>query len=246
MSTSARIIDAVKRELKARGITYKALGDRLSLSESAVKHMFSTGNFSIRRLDDICAALELDIGDIVRLSESQQPRIEQLSADHERELVGDIRLLLVTYCLINFWSFDEILDRYALSRPEGLRYLRRLDRMKIIELQPGDRVRLLIASNFTWRRNGAIEQFFNQYVQTEFFKHSFTDDGSIRIVKNGMLSRKSQVQLIDKLKAIGALFDDTGWDERKLPASDRHGTSMVLAIRHWYFEGFRHLERKSD
>ena len=60
-----------------------------------------------------------------------------------------------------------------------------------------------------------------------------------------MLSRKSQIQLIEKLKAIGELFDDTAWDERKIPARERHGTSMVLAIRHWFFEGFRHLERHS-
>ena len=72
MTTSIRIVAALKRELKARGITYRVLADLLELSESAVKHMFSTGNFSIRRLDEICAALELDIGDLVRLSESQE------------------------------------------------------------------------------------------------------------------------------------------------------------------------------
>ena len=175
----------------------------------------------------------------------RKPRIEELTADHERELVADIRLLLLTYCLINFWTFDEILERYDIERSDGLKYLRRLDRMKIIELQPGDRVRLLIANNFSWRKNGAIEQFFNRHVQTEFFKHGFADDQSVRIVKNGMLSYKSQRQLIEKLKAMGALFDDTSWEERRLPAGDRHGTSMVLAIRHWFFEGFRHLERKS-
>lgn len=244
MTTSARIVDALKRELKSRSITYSDLADRLGLSESAVKHMFSTGNFSLKRLDEVCAALELDIGDIVNLSQAQQPRIEELSAEYEREIVGDIRLLLVAYCLINFWTFEEILARYDISRSDGLRYLRRLDRMNVIELQPGDRVRLLVANNFAWRKNGAIEQFFNRHVQTEFFKHSFSDDGSIRIVKNGMLSRKSQVQLIEKLKAIGDLFDDTCWDERKIPADDRHGTSMVLAIRHWFFAGFRDLERK--
>jgi len=244
MTTSSRIVDTLKRELKARGMPYRQLAVQLQLSESAVKHMFSTGNFSLKRLDEICAALELDIGDIVSLSEAQKPRIEQLSAEFEREIVADIRLLLVAYCLINFWTFEEILQRYDITRSDGLRYVRRLDRMNVIELQPGDRVRLLIANNFTWRKNGAIEQFFNRHVQTEFFKHSFSDDGSIRIVKNGMLSRKSQVQLIDKLKAIGDLFDDASWDERKIPAGDRHGTSMVLAIRHWFFEGFRHLERK--
>ena len=160
MTTSARIIDTLKRQLKLRGMTYKALAERLELSESAVKHMFSTGNFSLRRLDDVCAILELDIGDLVDISESQEQKIEQLSDDNERAIVADVRLLLVTYCLINYWTFDEVIERYDISPTEGLKYLRQLDRMKVIELQPGDRVRLLIANNFSWRQNGAIEKFF--------------------------------------------------------------------------------------
>lgn len=243
MTNSTRIVDALKHQLKVRGITYRQLARQLDLSESAVKHMFSMGNFSLRRLDEVCAVLECDFGELVTLSESHEPRIEQLSAEHEEELVADSRLLLVAYCLVNYWTFDEIVARYDISPVAGIRYLRRLDRMKIIDLLPGDRVRLLIANNFRWRKNGAIEQFFRKRVQTEFFSHDFQDDASIRIVKNGMLSRKSQIQLIEKLKAIGELFDDTTWDERKLPANDRHGTTMVLAMRHWFFEGFRHLER---
>ena len=243
MTNSTRIVDALKRQLKVRGITYRQLAGQLGLSESAVKHMFSTGNFSLRRLDEVCAVLECDFGELVSLSESQEPRIEQLSAEHEEELVTDTRLLLVAYCLVNYWTFDEIVNRYDISPAAGIKYLRQLDRMKIIDLLPGDRVRLLVANNFRWRKNGAIEKFFRKRVQTEFFSHDFQDDASVRIVKNGMLFRKSHIQLIEKLKAIGELFDDTTWDERKLPASDRHGTTMVLAMRHWFFEGFRHLER---
>ena len=243
MATSARIIDALKRQLKLRGLTYKALAKSLGLSESAVKHMFSTGNFSLRRLDELCAILEIDIGDLVTISESLDPRIEQLSAEHEKEMVSDARLLLIAYCLLNHWTFDEIIGRYDISPEDGLKYLRRLDRMKVIELQPGDRVRLLIANNFGWRKNGAIEKFFRNRVQTEFFSHDFADDASIRIVKSGMLSRKSQMQLIEKMKATGEHFDDLNWDERRMPAADRHGTTMVLAIRHWFFPAFRELER---
>jgi len=243
MTTSARIIATLKRQLKVRGITYRGLAERLKLSESAVKHMFSTGNFSLRRLDEVCAALELDIGDLVNISESQEPKIEQLTDENERVIVEDIRMLLVTYCLINYWTFDEIIERYDISPTEGLKYLRQLDRMKVIELQPGDRVRLLVANNFGWRKNGAIEKFFRRHVQTEFFSHHFQDDESVRIVKNGMLTRRSQLQLIERLKAMGDLFDDTTWDERKLSATERSGTTMVLALRHWFFEGFRHLER---
>ena len=243
MTTSARIIDTLKRELKSRGFTYKDLAAKLGLSESAVKHMFSTGNFSLRRLDEVCAVLELDIGDLVDISEAQEQKIEQLSEEQELEIMSDMRLLLVAYCLLNFWTFDEIVARYDISPEQGLKYLRRLDRMKFIELQPGDRVRLLLANNFSWRTNGAIEQFFRSRVQNEFFSHHFQDDESVRIVKNGMLTRKSMLRLIDKLKAMGDLFDDTTWEERRLSATERKGTTMVLAIRHWFFEGFRDLER---
>ena len=243
MTTSARIIDTLKRELKSRGITYRELAGKLSLSESAVKHMFSTSNFSLRRLDEICAVLEVDFGDLVDISQSREARIEQLSEQQEEEIMGDMRLLLVAYCLLNYWSFDEILERYDITPQQGRSYLRKLDRMKFIELQPGDRVRLLLANNFSWRKNGAIEQFFRGRVQNEFFSHDFRDDESLRIVKNGMLSRKSMMRLIEKLNATGDLFDDTTWDERKLSADDRKGTTMVLAIRHWFFEGFRELER---
>lgn len=243
MTTSARIIDTLKRQLKVRGFTYKALGAKLNLSESAIKHMFSTGNFSLRRLDEVCAVLELDISDLVDISESHEQKIEQLSEEQEMEVMSDMRLLLVAYCLLNYWTFDEIIARYEITPEQGLKYLRKLHRMKFIELQPGDRVRLLIANNFSWRKNGAIEKFFRRHVQTEFFSHHFQDDESVRIVKNGMLTRRSQLQLIERLKAMGDLFDDTTWDERKLSATERSGTTMVLALRHWFFEGFRHLER---
>jgi DNA-binding Xre family transcriptional regulator len=243
MATSARIIDTLKRELKARGFTYRQLAERLDLSESAVKHMFSTGNFSLRRLDEVCAVLELDFGDLVDIAESHEHKIEQLSEEQELEIMSDMRLLLVAYCLLNYWTFDEIVARYDISPEQGLRYLRKLDRMKFIELQPGDRVRLLLANNFSWRKNGAIEKFFRSRVQNEFFGHHFQDDESIRIVKNGMLTRKAVLRIIEKLKATGDLFDDTTWEERKLSATERKGTTMVLAIRHWFFEGFRELER---
>lgn len=243
MTTSVRLVATLKRLLKSRSMTYRDLASRLGLSESAVKHMFSTGNFSLKRLDEVCEVLEIDLGELISQSEAQEPRIEKLPAEYEEEIVADGRFLLIAYCLINHWTLDEILERYEISRGDAFRYLRRLDQMKIIEVLPGDRVRLLIANNFAWRKNGAMERFFNERVQTDFFRHDFTADGAIRIAKNGMLSVKAQVQLREKLKAIGDLFDDTTWEERKMPATERHGTTMVLAMRQWIFEGFREFER---
>lgn len=243
MTGSAGLVRAVKGELKRRGMTYRMLAGRLGLSESAVKHMFSTGNLTLKRLDEICAALEIDIRDLVDIADGESARIEALAPELEQELVADIRLLLVAYCLVNYWTFEEIVEKYDISPSDGMRLLARLDRMKLIELQPGNRVRLLIANNFRWQENGAIEKFFRSQVQSEFFNSDFRDEGALRIVKNGMLSLSSQLQIAERLRAIGQVFDDATRDERRLSAQQRRGTTMVLAIRNWGFEGFRRLER---
>ena len=244
MSVSTRIVATLKRELKAQGLTYRELALRLSLSESAVKHMFSTGNFSLKRLDAVCNVLELDLGELSSRAEAQRPKLEQLPPEHEQEIVSDTRFLLVTYCLLNFWNFEDILVRYDVSRADGLKYLRRLDRMNLIELLPGDRVRLLVANNFQWRPGGDMERYFTEHVQTDFFAHDFNEEGAIRVAKNGMLSAKGQALLREKLESVGELFDDATWEERRLPAGERRGTTLVLAMRRWVFEAFRELERE--
>ncbi|MFK8014129.1 MAG: helix-turn-helix domain-containing protein [Gammaproteobacteria bacterium] len=243
MTTSAKVVATLKAQLKQRGMTYRELAQRLDLSESAIKHMFSTGNLSLKRLDDICGVLELGLGDLVNIAQASDPRIETLSPELEAQLVADIRLLLVAYCLVNYWTVDEILARYRISPSQGMRLLTKLDRMKLIELQPGNRVRLLIANNFQWQKNGAIEQYFRRHVQAEFFDSDFTEDGALRIAKNAMLSIKSQRVLNQRLQAIGEQFDEASRDERRLPARERDGVTMVLAIRNWGFAGFRQLER---
>ena len=137
-----------------------------------------------------------------------------------------------------------MLNRYQLTEVEGIRYLARLDRMKLIELLPGNRVKPLIATNFTWQPDGPIERFFRKEVQGPFFNTDFAGDDSLRLVKNGDISAVARQQILERLHAIGQLFDDTVREERKLPLNQRQGTTMVLAIRHWIFEAFESMERE--
>jgi DNA-binding Xre family transcriptional regulator len=243
MATSIRLVQELKRLLKTRGITYRDLAQELALSESAIKQMFSSGNMTLTRLDKICDVLSLDLGDLLQLTEASAQRLQSLSLAQEEELISDPKLLLVAYCLVNHWTFSDILARYEITEVEGIRYLARLDRMQLIELLPGNRVKPLIASNFSWQPNGPIERYFNQEVQGPFFNADFTEDGCMRLVKNGDISAVARQQLLERLNTVGQLFDDTVREERKLPLEQRQGTTMVLAIRHWMFDAFSQLER---
>lgn len=244
MAQSTRLIQELKAQLKARGLTYRELAHELDLSESAIKQMFASGNMTLTRLDKICEVLGMDISALVQLTDDAGRQLQSLTIDQEAELIGDTKLLLVAYCIVNHWTFIEILERYELTETEGIRYLARLDRMKLIELLPGNRVKPLISSNFNWQPNGPIESYFQKEVQGPFFRSNFNDEGCMRLVKNGDISVVARQQILERMHAIGQLFDDTVREEKNLQPDQRQGTTMVLAIRNWVFQAFEALERK--
>jgi len=243
MARSIHIIDTLKLELRAQGINYRQLAQKLDLSESTIKHMFSSKNFSLKRMDMICELLGLELSDLVSQYEARTPKMEQLSIEHEKQLVSDAPLLLVAYCVTNQWSIGDILKRYNLSETECIRCLVQLDRMKMIELLPENKFKLLISNNFNWHRNGPIEKFFRHEAQDRFLSGSFSGDDATRVIKLGDLSEKSILQIIDRVNGVGELYDDLSKEDSKQPFGTRHGTSMVLAIRKWEFDAFKEFHK---
>ena len=172
MAQTAAIVSALKNALKEQGITYQQVAEALGLSEASVKRLFSERQFSLQRLDQICSLLGLEISDLVRRLDQAQ-RIDALTAEQEQELVGDDRLLLVAICALNRWSLAQILETYQLSEGEAVGRLARLDRMGLIELLPGNRIKPLISHDFRWQQHGPIQRFFEQQVQADFFQCHF-------------------------------------------------------------------------
>jgi len=243
MARSQQIIDTLKQELRAQGINYRELATKLSLSESTIKHMFSTKNFSLKRLDKICDVLGIELTDLVEQFDARTPKLDQLTIENEKLLISDIPLLMVAYCITNQWSVEDILRNYTISETECIRCLAQLDRMKMIELLPENRVRLIVSTNFQWHKNGPIENYFKKEAQKHFFNGSFSDDESLHMVKLGGLSDKSIQQIIERLKSAGELYQELYQEDRKQSFDKRHGTSMVLAIRKWQFHAFREFQR---
>ncbi|MCY7313627.1 MAG: helix-turn-helix transcriptional regulator, partial [Pseudoxanthomonas sp.] len=58
MALSLELIDALKRTLRAQGITYRDLALRLKLSEASVKRMFSQRAMTLQRLEQVCEVLD--------------------------------------------------------------------------------------------------------------------------------------------------------------------------------------------
>ena len=168
MVQSKRIIQALKGVLKERRVSYEQVAGHLGLSLSSVKRLFSTGGFTLERVESICDLAGVDILELARQGEAQRLQVASLTEEHERELIGDPALLLVAICALNRWRFGRILQHYQLSEPRLIQLLARLDRMGLIELLPGNRIKLRVARNFAWLPDGPIHRYFVDHVQNAF------------------------------------------------------------------------------
>ncbi|MCP4390808.1 MAG: helix-turn-helix transcriptional regulator [Gammaproteobacteria bacterium] len=243
MSQSSQLIDALKQELRRQRITYKQVAQALELSEASVKRLFAGRFFTLERLDRICELMNMSFSDLVRQVEKEVALTNELTLEQEREIVSDIKLLLMAYLLINHIDFAEIIETYEISETEGIRLLARLDRMKIIELQPGNRVRLLISPNFAWLPNGPIQSFFETKIQSDFFDASFNGPGEIRVFLSGMLSREANAQTIRRIQHLARELNELIAESKSVPSEQCFGTSLLIAMRPWEVQVFEDLRR---
>lgn len=233
MALAAELISSLKTELRAQGLTYGAVATHLQLSESSVKRLFREKDMSLARLESICTLAGLDIGELCSNAEKARRHVSALSLEHEQLLVSDERLFLLAVHLIYGWTFEQILDLYDLDKHDSQRYLTTLDKMRVLELLPENRVRVLLSPDFDWIKGGPIQNFFEQTAQGDFFESDFSGEGELRLVVNGWMSVESIKAFHDRLRRLAREFDAHKEFDKHSPAEKRRGTSLVLAIRPW-------------
>jgi transcriptional regulator with XRE-family HTH domain len=237
------LVDALKRMLKGRGLTYAAVAAGLGLSEAGVKRMFSRRDFTLQRLEDVCRVAGIDFAELAHEATSEAAGTTHLTVEQEQEIVSDPKLMLVALCAVGNWTLDEIVDTYDIARAECVRCLARLDRSRIIELGPDNRIRPLIDRTFSWLPDGPIQRYFRERVEAEYLSSRFNRPGELFLFVNGMLSRRSTAEVIARMRRVAGDFAELHAADRALPHPERHGTSMLLAIRPWEPRAFRKIRR---
>lgn len=243
MAQSASLVEVLKRELKSRGITYAKVAKHLELSEASVKRMFSRKDLSLKRIDGICELANIEFSMLAETLAREESRISELTLPQEQEIVGNIKLFLVAVLALNHVAFDEMLGTYQLTKPELIKLLTRLDRLKFLKLMPNNRIRLQVSPTFAWRPDGPIQRFFKDRAATEYFRARFDGEDEILFLINGILSKPSRVAMIGRLRRLAREFSEVANEDVRLPIPDRRSISMVVAFRHWNMEAFAALRR---
>jgi len=241
MAQVVALVEALKTALKSAQLTYAGVAAGMGLSESSIKRKFSRREFTLAEIDRICGLCAIEFSDLVQLMEKRHGRLQALTAEQEREIADDIGLLVVTVCVLNRWRFEDILDFYVFDSHQLVQMLAKLDRLRLIELQPNNRIRLLVAPNFSWLPNGPIQQVFLKTIQQDFFAARFDREDHELIVLNGMLCPDSNAEFRRKMERLAREFEVLNREDSGKPFQLRRGYTAVIALRDWDYRGFSNL-----
>ena len=124
-----------------------------------------------------------------------------------------------------------------------MRLLARLARIDLIDLGPGDRVRLKVARNLQWRRNGPVRRAYEAKVLQEFLLNGLgASDMHLRFEVREV-SRASLALMQRKLDRLAAEFNETAELETTLPRRERLSVGIALVCRPWTFSATAALRR---
>jgi transcriptional regulator with XRE-family HTH domain len=244
MAERAVLVAELKRALREQGLTYVAVARALNLSIATIKRRFARGDFSLERFERICELAGVGLRELLERAEERSAPTRQLTLTQEREIVADPRLFLVTWLVLNRTPFEEITRSYRFTERELLACFIRLDRLKVIELQPGNRVRLLVSRRFSWRAGGPVQRYLHERLLREFLASTFTAAQEEFVFHGARMSREVLAQLKRVQQSAARECMELIEQDRSAPEG-RIGAAFVLALRPWSYTGFAQFERRS-
>ena len=240
------IVETLKRILKARSMTYADLAVALRVSTPTVKRLFSQRTFTLERLEEILKVLEMDFFELARMSHGRRGGPVELSLEQETALAKDARLFSVFWLITNEWRFDEIVAEFKLGAAQITTFYARLERLRLIDWRPGNRVRLRVPKHYVWRAGGPLRKAYGLKVVTEFMRSRFdAPQDTFHFVAQD-LSVESAIVVKRRLDRVAAEINELVEMDAAAPGKKRVTLGVLLACRPWSISIVHALREDSE
>lgn len=224
------LVEALKRVLKERGLTYADVAAALGISHASVRRTFAQHSFTLARIDEICELAGINFLELARLADAARPAMPDTLTDvQEQALVDDPLALFCFHLALGGWTVDRIEGDYAIDQTVLVPALLKLERIGLIQLLPGNVIRLMTARSISWRRGGPMRRFFDRRVKEEFLQYDFSAQGSIWEFEIGELSDASRILLERRLVSLFREVRDLIARDSLLPPAVKTNVGLLIA-----------------
>jgi transcriptional regulator with XRE-family HTH domain len=216
-------ITQLKIALKAQKVTYRDLARRLGLSESGVKKIFTARDGSFQRIAGICAELGLSMSEL--LSGRDETMLDLAYSEAQQAyLVKEPRALRLYWALV--YERRPLADAQkaaGLAARELFATLRQLDKLRLLELLPGDRLRVPPVRQLRWVGGGALVEKLYREWSASFLRAVASPapaEGELFLIRYFRASRRTVDELTAALRDLEREFVRRAIREMRTEAPD--------------------------
>ena len=166
------IINELKKILKERKVTYKALSIGTDISESTLKKVFSGGDCSFSKVIEICQFLDLRFIDIAsEIATRKEDEVFWLTLEQEQFFSRN----LLYYLFFNkiyrdSHSVKEAKEFFRIDDIELWKILRKLEEFKLLELYEDYKIKFQVVGGLRFLKEGPL-----QNIILDKLSHSLVD-----------------------------------------------------------------------
>jgi len=222
------LLRALKSLLKARGLLYSDVADRLGVSETTVKRYLTGHSLTVDILEDLCRVVDARLSDLLTISREEMQQVV-LSLEAEQTLSQDAVLALIFYLLARGLAPATVQRDFEFTDAEINGYLTTLDRLGLIRLFPYNRVRVLVGRNFNVQVGGPLARLAHDAFIKDIFSN-FDVTMPDWLFGFGKLSPSSVERVRELARNFMEAFDDIAEADRELPLdlAEWHGFFFML------------------
>lgn len=233
MQTQFELFALLKTVLKARGVTYATLAERLNLSEPTIKRIFAERDCKLSRLTEICSALDLTLDDLVTEANRVEVRPAQLGDRLEAKLADDRPVFHLFLLLLDGMSAKAIACHYGLGEAEIFAIARRLERLGLAEVLPQNRIKLTVQGPVHFRRDGPLHQKLLQ-LNMEFLQRAYLEpdsDHAAFLTQTRRMTQKTARHILARLREVQRDVSDLARkDQLTQPETALHSYKLGIAL----------------
>jgi transcriptional regulator with XRE-family HTH domain len=186
-----------------RGLRYREIAALLDVTERTVKRWFAGSGLTLQIVEDLCNVLGVTFMELCEVANDDlDTRPTRLGREQERLLFTDLQLAFVFILLNRGWSAQEIQRDCRMSEALLVEHLVKLERLRLVELLPGNKVRLLFARNIRWHDGAEAGKAFARELQKLFVTMDFSTPNSIWSSQVVNISAQALTDVLAKMQSF--------------------------------------------
>ncbi|HEY4545866.1 MAG TPA: helix-turn-helix transcriptional regulator [Pedomonas sp.] len=230
--------EVLKQQIRIRGLRYQDIADQLGVSVVTIKRYLNSDRLPVEVMEDISACLGLSLIDLSEIAKEGDGRnFLDLELRQESALASDSALALMRLMLYSGMTVPEIMSEYAVDEATVISLLTRLDRLKLIELLPGNRVRIPGPHHIEWKPGGPIRRTIEHNIRNHFVMMDFANTEDFYGYETVRLSRESVRQLEEHMRQLVRQVRVLHRLDQGIPSADKQWHTLLVAQRetNWGF-----------